>query len=80
MKEYKGLSKEVWLQIEVSAALRDGRARTDTLQLDNENIYRWNLALIILNPDSQYYGGYFKALMTFPTDYPYVPPGSCVSS
>ncbi|ERF69212.1 hypothetical protein EPUS_01169 [Endocarpon pusillum Z07020] len=58
MKEYKDLSKEKWLKIE----------------LDDENIYRWNIALIILNPDSLYYGGYFKAIMTFPKDYPYIPP------
>jgi len=29
----------------------------------------------VLNPDSKYYGGYFKAKMTFPNDYPYSPPG-----
>jgi len=30
---------------------------------------------MVLNPDSLYYGGYFKAQMTFPKDYPYKPPG-----
>ena len=33
------------------------------------------MALIVLNPDSLYYGGYFKAKMTFPKNYPYSPPG-----
>jgi len=28
-----------------------------------------------MNPDSLYYGGYFKAKMTFPKNYPYRPPG-----
>lgn len=41
----------------------------------NDNIYEWVVALMVLNPDSQYYGGYFKAKMTFPQDYPYTPPG-----
>lgn len=48
----------------------------DILKLnDDEDIYYWKLALIVLNPDSMYYGGYFKAIMTFPKDYPYAPPG-----
>lgn len=44
-------------------------------QLENDDIMRWKVALIILNPDSVYYGGYFLANMTFPSDYPYSPPG-----
>jgi ubiquitin-conjugating enzyme E2 R len=59
LKEYKALSKEQWVNIEV----------------DEANMYEWNLALMVLNPDSLYYGGYFKAVMSFPKDYPYRPPG-----
>jgi len=59
LKEYKDLAKEKWVQIE----------------LNEDDIYNWNLALIVLNPDSLYYGGYFKARMSFPKDYPYKPPG-----
>jgi ubiquitin-conjugating enzyme E2 R len=44
-------------------------------QLQDENVHEWDLALMITNPDSYYYGGYFKAHMTFPKDYPYKPPG-----
>lgn len=44
-------------------------------QLANENIFEWNVALIVLNPDSVYYGGYFKAKMNFPKNYPFSPPG-----
>ncbi|EXJ92717.1 ubiquitin-conjugating enzyme E2 R [Capronia epimyces CBS 606.96] len=58
MKEYKALAKEKWVQIDI----------------DEENIYHWKLALMVLNPDSLYYGGYFKAQMNFPKDYPYKPP------
>jgi len=58
MKEYKALAKEKWVEIDI----------------DEDNIYHWNLALMVLNPDSLYYGGYFKAQMTFPKDYPYKPP------
>lgn len=58
MNEYKALSKETWTNI----------------SLVNENIFEWSVALIVLNPDSLYYGGYFKAKMTFPQNYPYQPP------
>ncbi|OXV11674.1 hypothetical protein Egran_00565 [Elaphomyces granulatus] len=57
-KEFKDLAQEKWVHI----------------QLDNDNIYNWDVALIVLNPDSLYYGGYFKASMTFPENYPYSPP------
>ncbi|KAF1981816.1 hypothetical protein K402DRAFT_220432 [Aulographum hederae CBS 113979] len=58
MNEYKLLIKEPWTNIE----------------LVNENIFEWNVALIVLNPDSVYYRGYFRAKMTFPKNYPYAPP------
>ncbi|EOD47699.1 ubiquitin conjugating enzyme [Neofusicoccum parvum] len=58
MNEYKALSQESWTNIE----------------LVNENIFEWDVALIVLNPDSIYYGGYFKAKMTFPKNYPFSPP------
>ena len=58
MNEYKTLSKEPWTNLE----------------LIDDDIYRWSIALIVLNPDSLYYRGYFKATMTFPKNYPYSPP------
>ncbi|EEP78910.1 conserved hypothetical protein [Uncinocarpus reesii 1704] len=58
LNEFKSLSKEKWVNIE----------------LQNEDIFQWNIGLIVLNPDSLYYGGYFKARMTFPRNYPYSPP------
>jgi len=59
MNEYKALAKEKWVEIELG---------------DEEDLYNWTIALIVINPDSLYYGGYFKAKMSFPTDYPYKPP------
>ncbi|MCJ1476876.1 hypothetical protein MMC13_005545 [Lambiella insularis] len=58
MNEYKTLSKEKWVNVE----------------LNHDNVFDWSVALIILNPDSLYYGGYFKSKMTFPKNYPYAPP------
>lgn len=58
MNEYKALSKELWTNVE----------------LINDNVFEWSVALIVLNPDSLYYGGYFKAKMSFSKNYPYNPP------
>ena len=58
MNEYKALSQETWTNI----------------SLVNDNIFEWSVALIVLNPDSPYNGGYFKAVMKFPQNYPYQPP------
>ena len=58
MNEYKALAKETWTNI----------------SLVRDNIFEWSVALIVLNPDSPYYGGYFKALMKFPSNYPFSPP------
>lgn len=58
MRELKRLQSETWTNIE----------------LVNNDIHEWVVALIVLNPDSLYYGGYFKAQMRFPHDYPYRPP------
>ncbi|KAL1876668.1 Ubiquitin-conjugating enzyme subunit [Paecilomyces lecythidis] len=58
MNEYKSLAQEKWVNIE----------------LNEDDIFNWNIGLIVLNPDSLYYGGYFKAKMTFPKNYPYSPP------
>lgn len=58
MNEYKALAKETWTNI----------------SLIDDNVFEWSVALIVLNPDSLYYGGYFKAIMKFPKNYPYEPP------
>jgi ubiquitin-protein ligase len=50
------------------------------LKLHDDDIFNWDVALIVINPDSMYYGGYFKASMTFPSNYPYAPPSMCALS
>lgn len=35
---------------------------------------KWSFALLVPNPDSVFHGGYLKAEMLFPNDYPYQPP------
>ncbi|KAI1103543.1 ubiquitin-conjugating enzyme/RWD-like protein [Jackrogersella minutella] len=58
MSEMQELSREKWVNID----------------LVHDNILRWRLGLIVVNPDSAFNGGYFKAEMTFTDEYPYQPP------
>lgn len=41
--------------------------------IDDNDIYKWEV-LIIGPPDTYYEGGFFKAHLTFPADYPQKPP------
>ncbi|KAK9693705.1 Ubiquitin-conjugating enzyme E2 15 [Basidiobolus ranarum] len=41
--------------------------------VDDSNIYEWEI-MILGPPDTLYEGGFFTAKMTFPTDYPLMPP------
>ncbi|ORX91075.1 putative ubiquitin protein ligase [Basidiobolus meristosporus CBS 931.73] len=41
--------------------------------VSDDNIYEWEI-MILGPPDTLYEGGFFTARMTFPTDYPLMPP------
>lgn len=58
MGELKALEKEKWVNID----LQEG------------SIFKWNIGLMVINPDSAFNGGYFKAEMTFTDKYPFLPP------
>lgn len=65
-----------------SLLLRQFRELTDPkkaipsfhIELEDDNIFLWNIGVMVLNEDSVYHGGYFKAQMKFPQDYPFSPP------
>lgn len=44
------------------------------IQLDNDNIFLWNIGIMVLNKESMYHGGYFKGQMRFPPEFPFLPP------
>ncbi|CAN3373042.1 hypothetical protein DIURU_005334 [Diutina rugosa] len=44
------------------------------IELDDDNIFLWNIGIMVLNKESMYHGGYFKGQMRFPTDFPFSPP------
>lgn len=65
-----------------SLLLRQFRELTDPkkgipsfhIELEDDNIFLWNVGVMVLNKDSVYHGGYFKAQMKFPVDFPFSPP------
>jgi ubiquitin-conjugating enzyme E2 R len=65
-----------------SLLLRQFRELTDPkkgipsfhIELEDDNIFVWNIGVMVLNKDSAYHGGYFRAQMKFPSDFPYSPP------
>ncbi|KAK4142287.1 ubiquitin-conjugating enzyme/RWD-like protein [Dichotomopilus funicola] len=59
MSEMKALRKEKWINFEDD---------------EQSNILKWRFALMVINSDSPFNGGYFKAEMTFTDEYPYQPP------
>lgn len=58
MSELKDLEKEKWVKIE----------------LDDGNLFRWIIGLMVINSESAFDGGYFKAEMSFTDKYPFSPP------
>lgn len=44
MSELRALQKEKWVRIDV----------------DGNGLFRWKLALIVINPDSVFHGGYLR--------------------
>jgi len=65
-----------------SLLLRQFRELTDpkkgipsfNIELEDDNIFLWNVGVMVLNEESVYHGGYFRAQMKFPADFPFSPP------
>ncbi|KAI1712794.1 ubiquitin-conjugating enzyme domain-containing protein [Ditylenchus destructor] len=60
------------LQMELKS-LQTSPVEGFTVTCDDENIFKWTVA-IFGPPGTLYQGGYFKAQLKFPTNYPYSPP------
>ncbi|TQV91112.1 hypothetical protein V2A60_008081 [Cordyceps javanica] len=58
MQEHGPLERERWL----------------TIDMDEQNLFKWRIGLWVVNPDSVFYGAYLRSEMRFPHDYPYQPP------
>ncbi|OAA58951.1 ubiquitin conjugating enzyme [Niveomyces insectorum RCEF 264] len=44
------------------------------VNIEADDLFRWRIGLMVINPDSDFYGGYFKGEFRFTTEYPYKPP------
>jgi ubiquitin-conjugating enzyme E2 R len=60
------------LQMELKS-LQTSPVEGFTVTCDDENIFKWTVA-IFGPPGTIYQGGYFKAQLKFPNNYPYAPP------
>ncbi|KAI8912638.1 putative ubiquitin conjugating enzyme [Gorgonomyces haynaldii] len=49
------------------------------ITLVNDNIFEWEVGMVG-PPDTLYQGGYFRAVLKFPTDYPFNPPSFTFTS
>ncbi|XP_061739201.1 ubiquitin-conjugating enzyme E2 R1-like [Nerophis ophidion] len=70
---HHGASSQKALMLEMKS-LQDEPVEGFKITLVNESdMYNWEVA-IFGPPNTHYEGGYFKALLKFPVDYPYSPP------
>ncbi|CAK7209498.1 Ubiquitin-conjugating enzyme subunit [Sporothrix bragantina] len=44
------------------------------LNIEADDLFRWRISLMVINPDSAFHGGYFNGEIRFSTEYPYKPP------
>lgn len=68
MSEYKGLTKEKWVNIEVShiRAFWILAVETDlSSQMDEETLFKWNIGLLVVNDESAFNGAYLKVWFAF---------------
>merc|ERR1711993_204921 len=61
------------LALELKSLQEDPLEGIRSRLVNEENLFEWEVALFG-PPDTLYQGGYFKAHMKFPSDYPYSPP------
>jgi len=61
------------LALELKGLAEDPLEGIRSRLVNEDNLFEWEVALFG-PPDTLYQGGYFKAHMKFPTDYPYSPP------
>lgn len=66
MAELEALHKEKWVNFDVRSLtlipkpIYARRLTSDVFQSDQANLFRWRFALMVVNPDSDFNGGYFK--------------------
>lgn len=44
------------------------------VNLPDDNVFMWNVSLIVVDPESDYNGAYLSGELAFPSNYPFAPP------
>ncbi|OWB56641.1 hypothetical protein B5S28_g2549 [[Candida] boidinii] len=66
-------SKRLWKEFRDITNPKTG-LKSVHVELDNDNIFLWKVAIVVINPDSKYNGAFFKGQIKFPSNYPFSPP------
>lgn len=63
MGDLKQVASEKWVRVDVCRRMDPspcGTQLTAIAQADETNIFRWQVALMVVNPESAFNGGYLK--------------------
>ncbi|QPG76182.1 hypothetical protein FOA43_003568 [Brettanomyces nanus] len=66
-------SKRLWKEYRDIVNPRTGLHQVK-VEVDDDNIFFWKVVLMVIDPESNYYGACFKGQLKFPENYPFSPP------
>lgn len=66
-------SKRLWKEYRDLVSPKTGLKQVK-VEVDDDNVFLWNVVLLVIDPESSYYGGYLKGELRFPKNYPFSPP------
>ncbi|ESX02197.1 hypothetical protein KL918_003742 [Ogataea parapolymorpha] len=67
-------AKRLWKEYKDISNPRTGLKQVH-VEIEDDNIFLWNVALIVIDKDADYNGAYLKGQLKFPSNYPFSPPG-----
>lgn len=66
-------SKRLWKEYRDIVNPKSGLKQV-RVEIDDDNIFLWRVVLMVIDPESNFYGAYLKGQLKFPSDYPFSPP------
>lgn len=66
--------KILWKEFRDISHPKTGLKQVHVELADDSNIFKWKVAIMVIDPKSDYNGAYFDAILTFPDEYPFRPP------
>ncbi|KAG7824723.1 hypothetical protein KL909_001945 [Ogataea angusta] len=67
-------AKRLWKEYKDISNPRTGLKQVH-VEIEDDNIFLWNVALMVIDKDADYNGAYLKGQLKFPPNYPFSPPG-----